>query len=551
MEGSHCPTTDPHSVPGQAELARFPIANPNPVLAIQENGCILFANQASGELLTFWGVEAGGLVPSAWLAPVQEVLADGEAQEFEAQLGERVFSFNLVPDPQAAIVHFYAADVTDSSEARTRLWFLAYHDPLTGLPNRSLFLDRLHQRLAGDAGDPAVVYLGLDRFKYVVSALGHDQGDTILQAVAGVLSKLFPEQTVSRLYGDEFAVLLHHLDDAPAAEAELERLRQAFDEPLACGWGEVGVSVSAGVALSSTSTVSADDLLQDAHGAMVRAKAGGPDSGRVFDDAMRTEFREGVALEADLKAAIGRGDPAELAVHFQPLIGLDQGACVGYEALVRWFHPEQGLISPGRFIPLAEESGLIHRLGRHVLTQAAAQAAAWNAERSEPVTINVNLAPQQVMQPGIADEVEEILVEQDCRPEWIKLELTESALAGDVDWTRRSLQRLRDLGCALCIDDFGTGYSSLSYLHRLPFDCLKIDRSFVLEARQAGRSRELVRAIVALADNLGLTVVAEGVEDAAQAELLAGMGCEQAQGFYYAPALAASEAIAWLPPRDA
>lgn len=547
MEGAFCHPTDPDSAPGQAELARFPMANPQPVLAIQDNGCILFANAASGELLDFWGVGPGDRVPGAWLAPVQEVLADGEAQEFEAQLGDRVFSFSLVPDPKENLVHFYAADVTESSEARTRLWFLAYHDPLTGLPNRSLFLDRLHQRLAGNAGNPAVIYLGLDRFKYVVSALGHTQGDTILQAVAGVLSKLFPEQTVSRLYGDEFAVLLHHLDGAEPAERELERLRQAFAEPLACGWGEVGVSVSAGVALSDGAPVSADDLLQDAHGAMVRAKAGGPDSSRVFDDAMRAEFREGVALEADLKAAVGRGDPEEMRVYYQPVVSLENLACVGYEALVRWHHPERGAISPGHFIPLAEESGLIHRLGRHVLAQAAAQAAIWNASRATPVTINVNLAPQQVMQPDLADEVGAILREAGCRPEWIKLELTESALVGDVDWTRRSLQRLRDLGCALCIDDFGTGYSALSYLHRLPFDCLKIDRSFVADAREAGRSRELVRAIVALADNLGLTVVAEGVEGADQEGLLADMGCGLVQGFHYAPALPGVEAAHWLP----
>jgi diguanylate cyclase (GGDEF)-like protein len=525
-------------------LPVFPQINPDPVMAISPQGRILYANPASQTLLQRWAIGEGDRLPPAWSATVTEVMSGGQPEEFEAEVGEGMFAFRLVPEPEFDYVHFYAAEATERYQARHRLWFLAYHDSLTHLPNRAHLLQILERHRGRRAGTFALLYLGLDRFKNIVSGLGHDQGDAVLAAVADRLVGLFPRAMVARVYGDEFVVVLTAEDSAAAAEAEVDRLRQAFAQPICAERAPYPLSVSVGIATGPDRQRAPEELLRDAHAAMARAKAAGPGQGRVFDESLREELRERLSLEADLKAALDRG--GELVVQYQPIMDLATERVAAFEALVRWDHPSRGRLGPGMFIPVAEEVGVIDRLGWWVLEQAADQAAAWNAERAEPVAVSVNLAPQQVVQADAAERVAAILEAAGCRPEWVKLELTESALSGDEGWTRSILQSLHDLGCTLCIDDFGTGYSALSYVHRFPFDCLKIDKSFIAEARQPGRTRELVAAILAMARSLGLSVIGEGTETGEQVAMLRDMECRLAQGFYYAPALPPTEAEAWL-----
>jgi diguanylate cyclase (GGDEF)-like protein len=526
-------------------LARFPQINPYPVMALGAEGRVLYANAGAQPLLAGWGCGLGDPLPAAWGQAMEEVLAEGEAVEFHAPVADRLYNFRLVPETANGCVHLYATDDTEAHEARSRLRRLAYFDPLTGLANRMRLSQHLETGLGPTDTPFALLYLGLDRFKTIVSGMGHDQGDRVLEAVADRLVKLFPGVMVARVQGDEFAVAVPGVDSAESARSQVERIRAAFASPVCASRAPFPVSLSAGIALGRVA-ISGEALLRDAHSAMARAKSVSPGCERVFDDSLRSEYRRRLQLETDLGAMLDSGD--QLVVHFQPIVALGgrMAVAAGFEALVRWDHPELGWLGPGDFVPLAEDAGLVGRLGRRVLEQAAAQAAAWNRAAADPVIISVNLAPQEVVEAGVAAQVADVLGEAGCEPQWIRFELTESALGGDPEWTRGNLQALRDLGCTLSIDDFGTGYSSLSHLHHFPFDSLKVDRSFVTDAPYHAHSRELVRAILAMSRSLGLTVVAEGVETDEQLDTVRELGADYVQGFRFAPGLAPEAAADWL-----
>ncbi len=444
-----------------------------------------------------------------------------------------------------ALTHFVGVlnDVTDRRAAEERLMYLATHDPLTGLPNRALLLDRIERAIArGRRGAPgALIFVDLDRFKLINDSDGHAFGDRVLVEVAQRLRTAARDgDTVARLGGDEFVLLVENLpgDDDTGVTAANEiaaRILAALDAPMRTGEHEIReipLGASLGIALYPQDGDDAATLLRHADAALYRAKEGGRGGYRFFSAGMNDEARDRLHLQSELKRAL---DAGQIAVHYQPQVDLASGLVTGVEALARWFHPELGAIPPDRFIPVAEETGLILPLGEAVLRAACRQAAAW-AARGRPLPVAVNLSPRQLRHPRLPESIAGILAETGCRPAWIELEITESAAMADPEAAQAMLARLRGMGLAIAIDDFGTGHSSLARLTRLPVDKLKIDKSFIPAAPDAPQSREdaaVVVAIVALGRQLGLRVVAEGVETARQRDWLAAIGCHQGQGWLF------------------
>jgi diguanylate cyclase (GGDEF)-like protein/PAS domain S-box-containing protein len=415
------------------------------------------------------------------------------------------------------------------------------YDALTGLPNKALFVERLEKavsRARGAGGNFfAVLFLDLDRFKLVNDSLGHLAGDSLLVTFAQRLeSCIRPGDMIARFGGDEFAILVDDIVDAADAARVAERIQGALTAPFTLGGPEIYMSGSIGIALSTTGYDRAEDLLRDADTAMYRAKAGGRARYEVFDTAMRRHVTLFMRTQNDLRRAIERD---ELRVHYQPIVEMTTGTVGAFEALVRWQHPERGLLGPNEFVGVAEETGLIVSIGDWVLRRACRQARAWRDRfpGGPETAMCVNLSARQVTDPDLVDRVHAALTEAQLPPGALVLEITESALLETADGAVAKIAGLKALGVRLHLDDFGTGYSSLSYLHRFPFDALKIDRSFVATMMENQDARAIVRSILNLADSLRLSVIAEGVETDEQASLLRGLGCSQAQGLHYAGAL--------------
>jgi diguanylate cyclase (GGDEF)-like protein len=422
----------------------------------------------------------------------------------------------------------------------------ALHDSLTGLPNRSLFLDRMRHALArAERGSEpvAVLFCDLDGFKTVNDSLGHRTGDRLLVSVAERLTEcLRPADTIARLGGDEFAVLLEELREPGDAARAAQRLLDALKSPFELRGREFFISASIGIAAGAGD---AETLLRDADLAMYRAKGRGKGRYAVYEPSMHTAIVERLELEVDLKRALERD---ELAVVYQPIFNLRDGRITGVEALVRWRHPTRGIVMPESFVPLAEESGTIGELGRWVLRKACHQGALWRAKYpGHPgLGIGVNISGAQLREPGLVKEVADALDESQLDATGLTLEITETALMESVDTAIQQMDALSELGVDLAIDDFGTGYSSLRYLRRLPLDVMKIERSFIGGIGGPEEEAQLLRAIVDLAGIFGLRVVAEGIERPAQRERLLALGCELGQGHLLSEPLDAAEADALL-----
>jgi len=395
--------------------------------------------------------------------------------------------------------------------------------------------------------DAAVLFLDIDRLKWVNDSLGHAAGDQLLVDVAGRLQGVLrPGDTVARFGGDEFVVLCDDLSHPGEAVYVAERLREALATPFHLGGREICLTASIGIALASTSTHDTPDaLLRDADAAMYRAKERGRDRVELFDDHMRSRAMARLETESTLRRAIDQG---QLRVHYQPVIELATGRATGLEALVRWQHPERGLVPPSEFISVAEETGLIVGLGAFVLTEACTQVARWNGRCPDrpPLTVSVNLSAHQLHTRGLRELVAEVLQQTRLQPELLCLEITETALVEDADISRAALDSLKDLGVTLAVDDFGTGYSSLLYLRRFAVDVLKIDRSFVVGLGTSAEDTAIVSGVVGLAQALGLQAVAEGVETPEQVVLLKGLGCALAQGYHWSEPLTARQTERWL-----
>jgi diguanylate cyclase (GGDEF)-like protein len=403
-------------------------------------------------------------------------------------------------------------------------------DALTGLANRTLLLEETSRLLHRRRGVVSVLVLDIDDFKDVNDSRGHSTGDQLLLAIAGrIAGCVRPEDTVARLGGDEFAVVVG--GGPRTARGIATRVLAALADPVSVDGRSIVVSVSIGIADTLTGERDADTLLRNADLAMYLAKAQGKHRLVVYADGMAQQARGKAELLEGLSAALAED---ELVVHYQPVISMRTGEVTSYEALVRWSHPERGLIPPGDFVPLAEDTGLIVPIGAWVLGEAARQAVAWSDEAGRPIGMAVNLSPRQLADDDVVTTVAAVLDETGLPPAQLTLEVTESVLVQDVDRVVDRLRALRTLGVRIAIDDFGTGYSSLSYLRRLPADTIKIDRSFVTDLAQDGASRTLVSSIIELARSLDLDVVAEGVEDAAQRSILQTLQCSHAQGFLFA-----------------
>jgi diguanylate cyclase (GGDEF)-like protein len=426
--------------------------------------------------------------------------------------------------------------MTPQREAENRLLHNAYHDVLTGLPNRALFMDRLNRSLirARHRDDYlfAVLFLDLDRFKVINDSLGHPMGDKLLVAIARRLETcLRPGDMVARLGGDEFAIILDHLKHIKDAIQAAERIQKELSLPFNLGGHEMFASASIGITTSLIPYAAPEDFLRNADTAMYRAKDQGRGCFELFDTGMHETALAVMQLENDLRRALAR---YEFKVYYQPIISLDNWRIAGFEALLRWQHPEQGFISPMKFIPVAEETGLIIPIGHWVLIEACGQMRDWQKQfpSTPPLSISVNLSGKQLAQPDLIEQIKQILDQTEIPPDSLKLEITESAIIDNTETAAALLKQIKSLGIKVSLDDFGTGYSSLSYLHRFPIDTLKIDRSFVTRMNLPKNS-EIVRTIVTLAANLGMDVIAEGVESGDQIVQLTGMNCEYVQGYLF------------------
>jgi predicted signal transduction protein with EAL and GGDEF domain len=486
----------------------------------------------------------------------------------------------LVGDEVVAVVEFYS--LTRLQPEETLLWLMAQigtqlgrvvererakdklvhdasHDALTGLPNRSLFLDRLTRAIAQKRRHPeinfAVLFIDLDRFKVVNDSLGHLAGDLLIAEVAArfmaslrqtdIVSRPnamppisdkagLPENsdTLARLGGDEFTILLDDLGSLSDAVRVAERILGALAKPFLLNGQEAYVGASIGIASSATPYATADEVMRDADLAMYRAKALGKGRYEVFDQTMHTVAVQRLALESDLRRALQHD---EFVLHYQPIVNLRDEAVTGFEALVRWQRPGHGLVYPGDFIEVAEDTGIILFLGMWVLREACRTVRRWHLDfpREKPLTISVNISARQFAQPDLVRQIRRIIDETGIQPTSLRLELTESVTMANAERAISVLESLRDLGIRISIDDFGTGYSSLSYLHRLPLDVLKIDRSFVTQMNDANEGLQIVNTIMHLAQNLDMEVIAEGVETEAHVKKLRALGCANGQGYFF------------------
>ncbi len=442
-------------------------------------------------------------------------------------------------------------DITQRKQVEEQLIHDALHDALTDLPNRTLFMKRVELAVqkAKHCKDYlfAVLFIDLDRFKLINDSLGHTVGDRLLVAIADILKQcLRPTDTIARLGGDEFTILLDGLKDISDATSIASRLQAKLKSPFQIESHTVFTSASIGIVPSSTGYEQAADLLRDVDLAMYRAKEQGKARYAIFDSVMYEQTLERLKLESDLRLALER---QEFCLHYQPIISLQTGKLTGFEALVRWQHPQQGFISPTKFIPIAEDTGLIVLLGEWVLREACRQMHAWQTEfpNLAALNISVNLAGLQIREPFLINQITRILAETGLSGSSLKLEITESMLMENVQETIDTLLQIRAMNIQLSIDDFGTGYSSLSYLHRFPVNTLKIDRSFVSRINSNNENFEIVGAIITLAHALGMDVTAEGVETANQFTQLRKLRCESAQGYFFSKPLNCASVAAMLP----
>ena len=532
-------------------------------IILAPDGRLRFASQAAAELLGYQsGTLAAGSLrelvspldfalivelahgPAGTRTSLESRLRMGNGEWLAVELDVANLSANAAVSGLVVSIH----DVTRWKLLEEELTQLAFHDPLTRLPNRALFIDRLEHALGRrrrHARGTAVLFVDLDDFKTVNDSLGHVEADAALAMVAErLLASIRPEDTAGRLGGDEFAILLDDVDEDDASTVAA-RVLSALEAPFVLPQRSIRIGGSIGIAHSAAGLTRSTDMLRAADVAMYHAKESGKNQFRLFDPSMQDASTERLSLGVDMRGAVERG---EFILHYQPIVQLPDAKVVAMEALVRWVHPERGLIPPNEFITIAEKTGLMVPIGEFVVREACRQARAWQLARpNQPaVAVNVNLSGVQLQHPGLVAAVSLALEDSGLAPELLMLEITESVMARETSATARRLRQLKGLGVGLAIDDFGTGYSSLSYLRRFPIQVVKIDKSFVDGIENDEAAQALARGIVQLAHSLKTTTVAEGVETEAQLKRLIRMGCDRAQGFHFAKPMDAREATEYV-----
>ena len=482
---------------------------------------------------------------------------EGTTSNFEIEYRIRHFSDNYLwmmakglairtSDGRATRFAGSQTDVSERKSNEEQMIHDAPHDTLTSIPNRTLLLDRIRQSLVRRKRYPktsfAIIFIDLDRFRLVNESLGHIHGDELLQLISARLKETIPiSDTVARLGGDEFSILLQDINSVRDVEVIAKDIQNLFSKPFFLGDREVFASASMGIAHSDNDYKTPEEILRDAELAMYRAKREGKSQSIVFQPQFRQSSLSPIDLDTDLRRALDRD---EMELHYQPIISMRDRTISGFEALLRWSHRSRGVISPNEFIPLAEETGLIYDLGQWVLGKACKQIAAWNKskKKEDQLEISINLSSRQFSDPNLVEGIVENIEKSGFDAEFLKIEITESALMQNAQRSVSMLNQLKDLNIKVCVDDFGTGYSSLSYLHTFPIDTLKIDRSFVHDMSRNFRNMEIIRTIIMLAHNLKLDVIAEGVETGEQDAQLSALGCQFAQGFYFSRPINSSDA---------
>ena len=495
-------------------------------------------------------LQSGGqnrdLYPEMWRSVLERGTWCGEMWN-RRKNGERYvewLSISAVYDPKGALSQYVGifSDITIRKQAEERMVHLAHHDALTDLPNRVLLMDRLNQLTKSARrrnSRVAVVFIDLDRFKAVNDSLGHDAGDLLLQTLAKRLSKAVrSEDTVARIGGDEFVVVFQGIHNIKDVAVLAQKLLSCLLEPVTLGGYELTTTASLGISLYPDDADSGEELIRNADAAMYQAKGAGRNAYQFYTSDLNQRALEMLSMENALRRAIER---QEFVLHYQPQIDIRSGAVVGAEALIRWNHPDQGLLMPGKFISIAEERGLIVSIGSWVIEEASRQAAVWQHSAGLSIPIAVNVSAAQFRQKDFVAQVAKSVQKHAITPSRIELEVTESFIMRDADTAIDTLEELHNMGLQLSIDDFGTGYSSLSYLRRFPIDKIKIDQSFVMEVTRDQNAGSIVSAVIGLARSLKLKVIAEGVETKEQLEILREQRCDEAQGFLFSPAVVSAE----------
>jgi diguanylate cyclase (GGDEF)-like protein/PAS domain S-box-containing protein len=452
-------------------------------------------------------------------------------------------TISCVHDDAGKVLHYVTvfSDITSIKQSQSQLEHLAHHDSLTNLPNRLLFEDRLQHAISQakrQSRQLAVLFLDLDRFKNINDSLGHAMGDDLLKEVAKRLQAILRDgDTAARLGGDEFTVLVENLEDPSQAAVVASKIQENFKMPYQIAGRELHVTTSIGISIYPDDGLTVADLTKNADAAMYQAKEQGRNNYRYYTSELTRTAFERLLLETELRSALKQ---EQLLLYYQPQISLTNGQMTGAEALIRWHHPRLGIIPPARFIPLAEETGLIHEIGHWVLKEACEQTRYLHKQGLFQGRMAVNLSVRQIMQTDLILRFEQIIADSGCPPNMLQLEVTEGIFMGQMQQSVPVLDVFKKLGVSIAIDDFGTGYSSLSYLKQLPIDKLKIDRSFIRDLPSDSNAIAITQAIISLGKNLGLHIIAEGVETLSQQALLQKMGCEEGQGYLYSPPVPAS-----------
>ncbi|MCU0532804.1 MAG: EAL domain-containing protein [Hydrococcus sp. Prado102] len=533
-----------------AKLASLVELSPNPIIEINWEGNITYLNSAAS--LKFPKLDRLKLDH-----PILKDLLEkndhrnGNLLIREVKVEEEIFEQHVHYLSESQLIRSYIFDITERKRAEEILQYQAFHDTLTDLPNRALFQEQLALAIANahrNQAQMAAIFLDLDNFKKINDTLGHSTGDRILQLFAKRLHTcLRGGDTLARWGGDEFTILLPHIKCVEETAKLAQKLLEEIKQPFEVGEHQLYVKCSLGIAVYPQDGEDPEALLKNADAAVYRAKEKGRDRYQFYSSTMTSQVSEWLRLEHQLHQAISK---EQLFLCYQPQLELATGQILGIEALIRWHHPELGLISPAKFIPLAEDNGLIVPIGEWVLKTACAQNKALQKAGLPPLKVSVNLSARQFQYANLVEMVAQVLQETELDPQWLELEITETTLVQNVNLARWTLERLQQLGIRISMDDFGTGYSSLGYLKQFPFHTLKIDQSFVRDLTEDSRDTAIVSAAIALGRGLNLRVIAEGVETQQQADLLRTLQCEAIQGYWLSKPLKAEDLINFLACRE-
>ncbi|MBF2019534.1 MAG: EAL domain-containing protein [Hydrococcus sp. C42_A2020_068] len=528
------------------KLASLVELSPNPIIEIDWEGQITYLNSAAS-------LKFSDIYKTKLEHPILKDLLEknqhrnGNLLIREVKVEEEVFEQHVHYLSESKLIRSYIFDITERKRIEEILQYQAFHDALTELPNRSLFHEQLALAIANahrNQTQMAVIFLDLDCFKNINDTLGHSIGDRILQLFAKRLNACLREgDTIARWGGDEFTILLPHIKNIEEAAKLAERLLGEIKQPFEVGEHKLYVKSSLGIAIYPQDGEDPETLLKNADAALYRSKEQGRDRYQFYSSTMTSKVSEWLRLEHLLHQALVND---ELFLVYQPQLDLESGKIFGMEALLRWHNPELGLVSPAKFIPLAEDNGLIVPIGEWALKSVCAQIKAWQLLGIEPFKVSVNLSARQFQNANLVEMVTQILQETEIDPQWLELEITETIIMQNVNFARRALERLQQIGVRISLDDFGTGYSSLSYLKQFPFHTLKIDQSFVRDLKENSRDTAIISAVIALGRGLNLRVIAEGVETQQQLELLRNLQCEAIQGYWLSKPLIATEVVNFL-----